>query len=127
MRPELRIEPSAYIMLSLYLLLLPLQWIGAILAAATVHELGHLAALWLTDTPVRRVTLGPLGACIESAPMEKGERIFCSLAGPLAGAALVLLCSAAPKIAVCAAVQTAYNLLPVYPLDGGQILCALKR
>lgn len=127
MRHELRIEPGAYIVLCLYLLLLPLQWVLAILTAAAVHEMGHLVALWLTDTPVLRITLRPWGACIESAPMTKGENILCSLAGPIAGGILVLFYPAVPRIAVCAAVQTAFNLLPVYPLDGGQALFALKR
>ena len=56
------------------------------------------------------------------------QEFFCALTGPLGGLCLLPFLRWIPRIAICAGVQSLYNLLPVYPLDGGRALrCIVLR
>ena len=120
-RSVVRTEGGFWIVLALMVLLFPLRFLAGVLLAAAVHELGHLWAIRLTGGRVRRIRLHGGGACIEASPMEPGKEIFCALAGPMTGALTVLAWRIFPELAMAGAVQTVFNLLPVYPLDGGRV------
>lgn len=122
--PELRVEAGAYIVAGAWLLLLGWRWTAALIGAAVIHEAGHLIALWACGVRVSRITVGPSGAKIETGPMEPGQELFCALAGPAAGLMVCLFWRFAPRLALCALVQSAFNLLPIYPVDGGRALRA---
>ena len=127
MRTELYVQPETYFILSAYLLLMPFHWVAGMLLAAFVHELGHCLAVWLLDIRILRICIGPFGARIETQPMTPAQTVVCALAGPCAGLLVVLFIRVYPAAAVCAAVQTLFNLMPIYPLDGGRALRALRR
>ncbi len=128
MRPERVLRPvgaSVLIMAALLVLILPLRWLGAAVLAGLFHELCHLAAVKLLGGRVTDVSLGPQGAVIVAQPMSRGRELVCILAGPLGGLLLLPLVGILPRTAICSALLSAYNLLPVYPLDGGRALrCA---
>lgn len=107
---------------ALLLLILPLKWLAAALAAAIFHELCHWTAVRLCGGRIRRITVGGNGTVMEAEPMSRGKEMLCALAGPAGGLCLLLLSQWIPRTAVCAAFQSVYNLLPVYPLDGGRAL-----
>ena len=117
-------------MLGLAVLLLPLRVLLGIILAAAVHELGHLTAMYFLGVPVLGFALHPGGARIEAGPMEPGEEIICALAGPVAGAVTIFAWKWFPVLALAGLVQTVFNLIPVYPLDGGRVarnICCKMR
>ena len=112
---------------ALWLLTVPLGWLGAAVIAALWHETGHLLALRWMKIPVRRVEFGPFGAKIETAPMEPWQELLAAGAGPAAGLLLALGWQAFPRCAACALIQSIWNLLPVFPMDGGRMMVQLSR
>lgn len=125
--PKIRLDPSACFLGAILLLILPLKWLFAALLAAAVHELCHMAAIRLTGGEIWEVRIRGGGAVIETAPMTPGRELLCSLAGPAGGLGLLFFARWIPCTAVCALVQSLYNLLPFFPLDGGRALrCGLE-
>lgn len=125
----IRIEVSPYllILLAAAIFFLPVRWLTAMLIAAAVHETGHVFALYQSGIPIEKLTLSLKGARICVKPLTLKQEFFCACAGPGAAAVLIGLGRLYPELAVCAFVQTAYNLIPLMPFDGGRILrCALE-
>lgn len=127
-----RIEADAgfWLVLAMALLLFPLRFLAGVLIAAAVHECGHLLAIRRTGGRVRRIGLHAGGVRIVTDPMEPGREALCALAGPAAGALTLLAWRVFPELALAGLVQTAFNLLPIYPLDGGRavrnICCKIR-
>lgn len=121
------VSTGALLMLAMMLLLLPLRWICAALVAALIHELGHYGAVMLCKGHVSRMRVGAIHSAMEVTGLTDWQEILCILAGPLAGLLTLLLVRQLPLIAICGFAQTLYNLLPVYPLDGGRLLRCLSR
>lgn len=115
------------VMLALMLLLVPLQWLLAGIFAAAFHELCHYAAIRALSAGCGRVRLNSFAAQLPLPEMSRGREALCALAGPLGSLCLLPLAHIFPRVSVCAAMQLAYNLLPIYPLDGGRALqCGLS-
>lgn len=119
---QFRIRPNTYIYLVLLLLLLPLKWLLAWSIAVLVHEVCHLLAVFLCGGKVREISVDMGGVVMQSSALPESKRIICSLAGPLGGFLPVLLGRYFPRLALCSWLLSVYNLLPILPLDGGQIL-----
>ncbi len=113
------------IFLAAALLLLPLKWVIAAAFAAFFHELCHYLAIYLCTREHTQLHLFSFGARLPLPPMSLGKELLCALAGPLGGLTLLLFAPWTPRTAICAAFQSAYNLLPVYPLDGGRAASCL--
>ena len=109
-------------MLAMMLLILPLKWLLAAVTAAAFHELCHVAAVYLCHGHIQKLNLSAGGAKLDVSTLSYSQELLCSLAGPLGGLCLLLFAQWIPRIAVCAAFQSLYNLLPIYPLDGGRAL-----
>lgn len=123
----IRVDPPAYIIGALLILTLPLDWILSALAAAIFHELCHVLVIYLLGGSIRGIRIGVSGAVIDAAIWGKGRELLCAIAGPSGSLLLASLCHIFPKAALCAFLQGLFNLLPIYPLDGGRILqCSLE-
>lgn len=110
------------ILLAAMLLLLPLRWVAAAICAAAFHELCHYALVKMVGGRVYGLRLGVGGAQLEVAPMAPVSEMLVAAAGPIGSALLVLTARYAPRLAVCALVHCVFNLLPLFPSDGGRIL-----
>lgn len=103
---------------------LPQGWFLPLILATAVHELGHMAAITLSGGHVRALGLKLSGARLETSPLSYGQEIFSALAGPLSSLFLLLFGAVCPPLAFWGLVQGIYNLIPVYPLDGGRAVLA---
>lgn len=125
---KLILSPGFCLLWAACLLLLPLRWAMGALLAALVHECAHYIAIYLLGGQVYSVTLGGNGVVMETAPQAAGREAICALAGPLGSFSLLLLAEYFPEAAVCGLIQGAYNLIPIYPLDGGRVMrCLFSR
>lgn len=100
------------------------------ICAAAFHECGHLLVLFLLHDAPKRISFGVYGMRIEqqkSTKLSYGQEFLAALAGPacnlLLGAVLLFL-----RLDMAAGINFAlagFNLLPIRPMDGGQMLHAL--
>lgn len=116
------ISAKVYIIAAIAMLLFPFKWITAWVLAALTHEMGHYIALRIFSHNFSKIKVGVFGANMDTSALKPIQAIFCYLSGPLLGAMLLFFHRLFPRFAICAFVQTCYNLLPVYPLDGGKAL-----
>ena len=129
--PRIRLEPAAAL---LYALLYFLDGEGLFAAAAPavlLHELGHVLALRLCGARIRALRLAVSGLELDySGALTNRETLLCALSGPAAGLLYALSACAlggvflrrSGALSLC---LTAFNLLPVLPLDGGRALASL--
>lgn len=124
--PEICFRRGFPLYLAAMVLLVPGSWLASAWFAALFHELCHLGALLFLGHPARKIILSASGAEIVTEQMQPLHEWICALAGPLGGLSLLLFAKHWPMVAVCAAVHSLYNLLPIYPADGGRALrCGL--
>lgn len=120
MKTKLLIKPSICIFGTLALLWIPWKWLSAWIFAIAVHELSHYLILRLSGHWVSELRIGIGGAEMETDGLSPTMEILCAVAGPAASLLLTFLPSLFPRIAVCGLFHFLYNLLPIYPLDGGR-------
>ncbi len=119
------IRTEVYLLFPFLILFFSNKWLLSWIAAAAIHEFGHLSAIKLLQIRVLNIEIGVFGAKIQTEPMTPGKELIVALAGP-AGALLMLPFSRyIPQITVCILAQSFYNLLPVFPLDGGRAIRCL--
>jgi len=118
----------------------------ALFLIVTMHEFGHALACRQTGGTAEQIVLWPLGGvAYVNPPQRPGAMLWSIAAGPLVNVALLPILSVLVAVSHSAAwgasMPNAYrllatlwwinlgllifNMLPVYPLDGGQILRSL--
>ena len=118
-----------------------LLYIG-LFVLVTMHEFGHALACRQVGGQAEQIILWPLGGiAFVSPPPRAGAMLWSIVAGPMVNIFLVPIFAYAQHVAQRAGWSDAYsilhelakinvgllvfNLLPIYPLDGGQIVRAL--
>lgn len=123
----IRVDPWAYVAGALLALVLPLDWLLAALCAAAFHEVCHAVAIHALGGRILGMRIGIGGAAIETELPSRRRELLCALAGPGGSLLLIGTCRLLPKVAICAGIQGIFNLLPIFPLDGGRALrCGLE-
>ena len=118
----------------------------AIFGIVLLHEFGHALACRQVGGQANRIMLWPLGGvAFVQPPPRPGALLWTIAAGPLVNVILLPVTVAASLIATGAGLENEYpdftqflfsiavinlgllifNMLPIYPLDGGQILQAV--
>lgn len=116
------VSSGAFFLLAALFMLLPLPWAAAVILSAGFHELCHIAAIYLAGGKVRRLTVTAGGAKMDFTPLPCSRELLCAAAGPCGSLLLIFLCRRFPRLAICGVFHGLYNLLPLFPLDGGRVL-----
>ncbi len=123
----IRCKASIYLLIPLLLLCFPVKWFAAVAASAVLHELCHMAMLRALRKEVCGVEIGVGGMEIRTEPMAAWQELLCALAGPASCLLTLPIARWFPRLAVCSVFHSLYNLLPIYPLDGGRALLSLAE
>lgn len=141
---KFRIDLKIFILILLFLITNQIKIYAMIMLFAIIHELGHLIAGILLGMKPEKIEIKVFGVSISfdvkkedyNIKIKKGnllevKKIFVALAGPLTNVFIMIIfisnifdISYYDKILIIFSNMTLilFNILPIYPLDGGRIL-----
>lgn len=146
-----RIDLKIFIFLIILYFTRQIEIYWLIMIFAFLHELGHLLAGILLKMKVKKISVMPAGFSIEFALTETDynrkilnsnileiKKIIVAVAGPSVNLIIIIITSILGKkgeftnnIIYSNFLILIFNLLPIYPLDGGRILnsviCLIKK
>lgn len=137
-----RIDLKIFIFLIIFYLTKQIQIYTYIMIFAFIHEIGHLVTGLIIGMKPEKLEIMPFGITVSfkikpqeyNKKIKKGnlleiKKIIVAIAGPLTNFLIILIASKI-KMEITQYLMVAYtnflimifNLLPIYPLDGGRIL-----
>ena len=137
-----RIDLKIFVFLIIFYFTKQIEIYAMIMFFALIHELGHLLAGLLLGMKPENIELMPFGVSISfkikveeyNKKIKKGnlleiKKILVAIAGPLTNFIIILITNSL-KIDIFKGLMIIYtnflimmfNLLPIYPLDGGRVL-----
>lgn len=132
---------SVVLAIGAYTLVWSWQFAFALVGMILVHECGHAFAMWRSGVPVKGIYFIPFfgGAAVSKGIAKTRARsAYIAINGPIWGTLLALGCFAAFAIgggehrflgtlAAWGAFINLFNLLPIFPLDGGRLVASLAH
>lgn len=121
---------------AVYSVMFTFEFALALIAVLVFHEYGHLRAMKKFGIPTKGMYLIPFvgGLAVGDAPKTQWQDVYISMMGPVFGLAMTLVfyiaylvteSHFAGLVASTSALINLFNLIPVYPLDGGRVVKAL--
>lgn len=121
---------------SVYSVMFTFEFAVALVAILVFHEYGHLRAMKKFGIPTKGMYLIPFvgGLAVGDKPGSRWQDVYISLMGPIYGLLMTVVFYVAYLItgnhfaglvASTSALINLFNLLPVYPLDGGRVIKSL--
>lgn len=137
-----RIDLKIFLILILFYFTNQIEIYSLIMIFAIIHELSHLFAGLVLKMKIKKITLMPVGLSIEfkipykdlNSKLLKSnklefKKIFIAVAGPLINIAIIFIVlllninNELKNLIIYSNLLIAlFNLVPIYPLDGGRIL-----
>lgn len=122
--------------LSVYSILFSVEFALALIAILVFHEYGHLRAMKKFGIPTKGMYLIPFvgGLAVGDKPTTRWQDVYISLMGPIYGLFMTVVCYVGylltdshfiGLVASFSALINLFNLLPIYPLDGGRVIKSL--
>ena len=121
-RIKIQVSGGALLFGAAILFVLPLQWVGAVILAATIHECCHALAVFVLGGSIERITICGRGVVMQTQPMTGIREFVCAFAGPIGSLLLLTIAPRLPRTAICGLIHGIYNLIPLFPMDGGRML-----
>ena len=122
---KIELSPGFLAMLCAYFYFDPAETFFPFCLSVLLHEAGHLLCLRALCAPIYRIRISCCGAVICTDPLPYRRELMAAASGPCMNLALLLLCLRRyPLTALINFGLLTYNLLPLYPLDGGRMLRA---
>lgn len=130
---SIKINLKIFIFIALFFLYRKFELYFLMMFFGILHELGHLLAGLLFGLKPKRLTVMPVGLRIEFDVSEysfiKLKELIISLAGPLVNLIIFFIAlnvdidyKYSQLIVYINLLMFLFNLIPIYPLDGGRIL-----
>ena len=135
---KIKLNLNVFLFLVLFFLTGQLEMYALVMVFALIHELSHLLCGVLLGFKVNTIKIMAFGFCIEfdsviedynkkilKSNMTSFKKIIVALTGPLVNLLIVILgilCNVDMNIVYSNFLIFIFNLLPIYPLDGGRIL-----
>ena len=140
----LRINLRIFIFIIIFFITKQIEFYAMLMLFAFLHELGHLACGVLLGFRLKSLTINPMGLAInfkintedynksiKNGKKKKKKKIIIALCGPLVNFIIALLFAkfnfslfnfSRENIIYANILIALFNLIPIYPLDGGRII-----
>lgn len=125
-----------FIIVIIFILTKQIKIYTALMIFALIHELAHMFTGIALKLKPKELKINPLGISIQFETYEQSEKknMLVAISGPLLNIVIAIICAflhinqeIKELIIYSNILLGIFNLLPIYPLDGGRILKGLLR